>query len=329
MFPGMSLRPRNLLAACHALLGLTLAIAPAACALSTNLFFTKFETSEGYNSALDLAGQNGWQKSGSGGNGVLPGFFPGEGQQAYIGFDPPSTNDDQLILWKPINYSPVAANTPVVTFSVLMGFVDSTTNRYPEYRYDDFYWSFYNQNVDLLFTINFRNDDLRVYYALDGTNKFVWTGETFTHEVTYELVVTMNFASNLWSATLDGSPLVTNQPITTTNAPLTLGDVDAAWVLADPARPGDNFMLFDNYTITAELTPPAAPRLWLIERTLAGNVFLQLTGPPGARFAIDATTNLTSWTALATNTLDNGSFFYVDTSAAALSRRYYRARWVP
>jgi len=320
----MSLRPRILLVACHALLGLTLAIAPAACALSTNLFSTKFETSEGYNSALDLAGQNGWQKSGSGGNGVLAGFFPGEGQQAYIGFDPPSTNDDQLILWKPISYSPLAAKTPIVTFSVLVGFVDSTTN-----RYDDFYWSVYNTDVDLLFTINFRNDDLLIYYALDGTNEFVSTGETFTHDVTYELVVTMNFASNLWSATLDGSPLVTNKPITTTGAALNLGDVDAAWVLADPLRPGDNFMLFDNYSITAEIVPPAAPRLWLIERTPAGNVFLQLTGQPGARFAIDATTDFSSWTALATNTLDNGSFFYVDTSASALSRRYYRARWVP
>jgi len=312
------------------ILGIALALAfagtPAAGAVFTN-FFTRFEASEGYSEANDLAGQNGWQQSGSGGNGVLPGFFPGEGQQAYIGFDPPNTNDNQLILWKPINYSPLAANTPVVTFSVLMGFVDSTTN-----RYDDFYWSVYNSDVDLLFTINFRNDDLRIYYALDGTNVFVWTGETFTHDVTYDLVVTMNFASNLWSATLDGAPLVTNKAITTTGAPLNLGDVDAAWVLADPANPGDNFMIFDNYSITAELVPPAAPaapHLHLIERTPAGNVYLRLTGTPGTRFAIDASTNFSSWTPISTNRLSDGEALYQDTSATALSRRFYRARWVP
>jgi len=306
------------------LLGLSVIATPVVFAATTNLFFTSFEVSDGYNSDLDLAGQNGWQKSGSGGNGLVSGFFPGEGQQAYIGYNAPDSGDHQLILWKPINYSPLAANTPVVKFSVLMGFVDSTTN-----RYDDFYWSVYNTDVDLLFTINFRNDDLRIFYALDGTNQFVWTGQTFTHEVTYELVVTMNFASNRWGASLDGSPLLTNKPITTTGAALNLGDVDAAWVLADPARAGDNFMVFDNYSIVAEIVPPASPSLQLIERTPAGNVYLRLVGQSGARFAIDATTNLSTWTPLRTNLVSEGVFDYLDTSAGALARRYYRARWVP
>jgi len=324
MFLGMILHVRNLSArGLRILLGLALVTAPAACAVTTNLFSTRFEASEGYTNALDLAEQNGWQKFGSGGNGLVSEFFPGEGQQAYIGYAAPNSGDVSLYLLKPINYSPLAANTPVVTFSVLIGFVDSTTN-----RYDDFYWSVFNIAGDRLFTLNFRNEDLSIGYAL-GTNVFVWTTNTFTHEVTYELVVTVNFASNLWSATLDGSPLVANKPITTTNAPLNLGDVDAAWVLAITNRPGDNFMLFDNYSITAEIVPPAAPRLWLIERTTAGLVILRLEGQSGARFAIDATTNLSSWTPLRTNVVSDGFFDYFDTSATALSRRYYRARWVP
>jgi hypothetical protein len=290
-------------------------------AVTTNIFSTQFEAAEGYNPANDLAGQKGWMISGSGGNGLLSNYLPGEGQHAYIGFTAPDPSDDQLLVWKPINYSPIAANTPVVKFSVLIGFVDSTTN-----LYDDFYWSVYNTDADHLFTVNFNNDDLSVYYALDGTNRFESTGETFTHEVVYELVVTMNFASNSWSATLDGELLATNKPITTVGAKLDLGDVDAGWILADPARPGDNFMVFDNYSITAEVIPPAAPRLTLIERTPAGNVYLQLEGQSGARFAIDATTDLSSWTPLVTN---NVSFPYLDTSATALTRRFYRARWVP
>ncbi len=306
--------------------GLSLLVASAATvrAAVTNVFFTGFEATEGYSALNDLAGQNGWLQAGSGGNGLVTGYFPGEGQQAYIGFAPPDAGDDLLILWKPINYQPVAANTPVVTFSVLIGFVDSTTN-----LYDDFYWSVYNSSADHLFTINFRNDDLRVYYALDGTNTFVWTGTNFTHEVAYELVIRMNFASNLWSATLDGAALATNKPITTTGATLNLGDVDAAWVLANPSRAGDNFMVFDNYRITAELASPAAPTLRLLERTPAGNVYLRLEGTSVARFAVDASTNLTHWTALRTNLLTDGFVDYLDTSGTGLNRRYYRARWVP
>lgn len=310
-------------AALRFLFSLMLAFAPAASAATTNIFSTGFEAPE-YNKDLDLAGQNGWQKSGSGGNGLVTGFFPGEGQQAYIGYDKPTAGDDQLILWKPISYTPLAANTPVVTFSVLMEIVDSTTN-----RYDDFYWSVYNMDVELLFTINFRNDDLRIYYALDGTNEFAWTGKSFTNGVTYDLRVTMNFASNLWSATLSGVSLVNNKPMTTTGALLNLGDVDAAWVLADTNRAGDNFMLFDNYSITAEIPPPPAPRLHLLDRTTGGSVFLRLEGQNGFRFAIDATTNFSAWTPLRTNAVTDGSFDYLDTSAAALPRRYYRARWVP
>ena len=198
-----------------------------------------------------------------------------------------------------------------------MSIVDSTsTNR------DDFYWSVYNSQNQRLFTVDFFNDDLGIYYALDGTNNFVWTGRTFTNEVDYALVITMNFTKNSWGATLDGAPLVTNRPITTTGAPLNLGDVDAVWVInTDNPTNGDNYMVFD--------TAPPAPTLQILGRTGDGQVLLRLLGQSDARFSIDATTNLTQWTALKTNTINDGFFDYVDSSAPAFARRYYRARWAP
>src|SRR5436190_6207469 len=137
----------------------------------------------------------------------------------------------------------------------------------------------------------------------------------------------MNFASNRWSATLNSALLATNQPMTTTGKQLTLGDVDAVWTLYITTAPGDNFMLFDNYTITAEALTP--PRLTFLGRTGNGQTLLRLNGQTGSKFAIEASTNLVNWTALKTNLVTDGSFDYVDTGAPAFSRRLYRARWVP
>ncbi len=303
------------------LLGVILFSAHPTGAMTVSIFSTQFEVAEGYDKALELSGQNGWLISGSGGNGILSNYFSGSGQQAYVGFFPPDPGDDELFVWKPINYSPIAANTPVVTFSALIGFTDSTTN-----GFDDFAWSVYNSDAEQLFTLDFNNYDLFIYYALDGTNAFVSTGVSFTHETDYQLAITMNFASNSWSATLNGTVLVTNKAITTTGAKLDLADVDAIWLVFDPDAPGDNFMVFDNYRITTEITPP---RLKLLERTPTGNVSLQLEAASGARFAIDGTTDFSNWTPLRTNTVTDGFFDFVDTTATALTRRFYRARWVP
>ncbi len=307
------------------LVGVAFASVSPASGITTNVFSTRFEAAEGYSTTTNLVDQNGWLGFGSGGNGLFTGYFAGEGQHAYIGLFPPDEGDDQLIVWRPINFSP-SANIPIVNFSVLMSIVDSSiTNS----NYDDFYWSVYNAQGDRLFTLDFFNDDLRIYYALDGTNDFVWTGQTFTNEVDYTLVITMNFTQNSWGATLNGAPVVTNQPITTTGASLNLGDVDAVWVLLNPTNAGDNYMVFDNYKITAEAVLPSAPRLQALGRTADGLFLLRVLGQSGARFAIDATTNLTQWTALKTNVITDGFFDYVDSSAPAFARRFYRARWSP
>jgi hypothetical protein len=306
------------------LFGVTLANVWPVTAATTNIFSTRFEPAEGYDSQFELVNRNNWLGDGSGGNGLFSGYFAGEGQHAYIGLFPPDVGDDQLSVWRPINFTP-STNIPIVKFSVLMSIVDSTST-----NYDDFYWSIYNAQNNRLFTLDFFNEDLRIYYALDGTNNFVWTGRTFTNDVDYTLVITMNFTQNSWGATLNGTALVTNRPITTTGAPLNLGDVDAVWVINtfNPTN-GDNYMAFDNYQITAEVVPPPAPRLQVLGRTGDGQFLLRVLGQTGARFAIEATTNLSQWAALKTNVVTDGFFDHVDSSAPAFARRFYRARWVP
>jgi hypothetical protein len=289
----------------------------------TNIYSTQFEAAQGYNSNLDLAGQNGWLSDGPGGNGLTTGFFPGEGQQAYIGY---TNGVDKLFVYRRINFDPLAAGMPSVRFSTLMSIEDSFNG-----EFDYFQWQVYNISGDRLFVIDFDVFATNVNYFLDGGSGYIDTGVTFGLSVTNTLTVTMNFASNRWSATLNAALLATNQPITTTGKQLTLGDVDALWQLHTPNVPGDNFMLFDNYTISAEvLTPglPPQPHLTVLGRA-AGQTSLRLTGQNGNKFAIEASTNFIHWTALKTNLISDGSFDYIDTSSAALNRRLYRARWVP
>ena len=300
------------------LVGIALANAQAAGAAITNIFSTQFEATEGYSTNLDLVGQNGWLGFGSGGNGLEPDSFTNQGQQAYIGYFAPDPGDDQLSVWRPINFSPMPTNISFVRFSVLMSITDSSNT-----NYDNFYWSVYNAQSHRLFTLDFDNYDLGIYYLLDGTNDFVWTGEEFTNDEPTTLVITMNFLQNSWSATFAGVLLATNQPITTTGAPLNLGDVDAVWSVYDTNAPGDN------YKITAEVVPPPAPRLETPGYSGNGPFLLRVLGQSGERFAIDATTNLTVWTALKTNVITDGYFDYVDSSAPAFMRRHYRARWAP
>lgn len=293
-------------------------------AVTTNVYSTQFEPAQNYNTASDLIGQQGWLGSGSGGNGVLPNAIPGQGQAAYIGFDAPNPADKNLVIWKPIDFDAVAAGYPTVKFSVQMQIKDSANT-----HYDIFRWSIYNIQGDRLFSLDFDNDFLDIAYLLDGTNQIVFTTNKFENDVTYTLNVTMNLASNRWSASLDNTLIATNKLITTTNAPLNLGDVDAVWLvnqISGTNAPGDNYMIFDNYTITAEM-PPA--RVQLLGRTAEGWSLLRVNGQNNSRWSLDATTNLVNWTALKTNVISGTNFDHVDTTSAGLPRRFYRARLVP
>ena len=301
---------------------------PARANALTNLYSTHFERTEGYDTTYELVNQQGWvcDTLSVGGNGLFTNS-PGN-QAAYVGLFPLDPPVDSISVWHPINYSPARERMHLVKFSVSMSIIDSqTTNR------NDFQWNVYNLNSNRLFTVDFYNADPssnpRIYYRLDGTNDFQFTGLTFSNGVVYTLGITMDFALERWAATLDGTLLVTNQPITTTGLPLGLGDIDAVWAISNINAPGDDFMVFDNYQVTAEPSPAATARLSISGWSTGGACLLHLTGPSGLRYAIDAANNWHQWTALKTNTVTDGSFDLIDTTAPLFSKRFDRARLVP
>lgn len=291
---------------------------------STNVFVTQFEPGEGYTNNFDLVGQGGWLGEGTGGNGIVSNFIPGQGQQAYIGFAAPAPGEDYFVAWHPLNFNPLAAGLPIVRFSVLMGIVDSTND-----GFDNFRWTVYNRQVEKLFSLDFDNYFTNVSYLLDGTNGLRDTGVSFAPGANYTLLVTMNFAANRWSATFNNMLLATNQPITTTGATLDLGDIDGEWLIYETNAPGNNYLLFDNYGVTAEALPAPPAQVEFLDLTDEGWALLRIFGQTGSRWAVEATTNFLNWTALNTNVVSGTSFDVVDTTAVGLKQRYYRARHVP
>src|SRR5688572_17893090 len=90
---------------CAVVFGCTVLVSQAQ---STLLYQTKFERAEGYDPDLELAGQGGWLIEGTGGNGILNNFFEGEGQQAFIGFAPPTAGTVTTV-WRPVGFNPAPA----------------------------------------------------------------------------------------------------------------------------------------------------------------------------------------------------------------------------
>ena len=230
--------------------------------ISNSIFFTSFETDEGYDVFLPdgstrqpLAGQNAWLQTGSRGNGLSSGRFLGFGQEAFVGGvvaelvpEPPV---DPVLVWAPIDFTPNTATNPVLTFSVVLEVADSTN-----FAYDIFGWEFYNQDADFLLGLYFNNQTLDISFSLDDES-VTQTGQSFANGVLYFLAIKMDFAQNRWSATLDDffgtKTLVEDAAISATgdNA-LNIGDIDAFWVPLNSRNPGNNAMFFDFYSLIEE-----------------------------------------------------------------------------
>ena len=314
-------------------------------AQGTNIYYAGFEPSEGFDTRLTLVGQGcatdnqmcwvGTDTNGSG-NGIVANYFdntnsmlqPFGQQQAFVGFYPLTDTNGILNVWRPLNFDPLAAGLSVVTFSTTLAIYDSvaTTNR------DCFRWSIYNMEADpsRLFTLDFDNTTTGINYELDD-GIFVPTGFSFERGGEYDLTIILNFADNLWSATLRGSettatPIVDSQPMSTQGSVLNLGDIDAVWVNRDIGVYGDNFMVFDNYSVAAEPYPVS---LEVLEPGSNGAFRLALIGEPGRRYSIDVTSDFVDWFALATNNAGtDGGFDFVDTTSTGYTHSFYRARWV-
>jgi hypothetical protein len=287
------------------------------------IYHTGFEFHEGYRDGYTLMGQNGWIGSGTGGNGIVTNYFSGGGQQAYIGAGAPAGADEEFFnVWRPIDLAPISPALPLITFSVRM-LIEGSSAGVPS---DDFRWSVYNTNGARLFTIDFDTAALSINVLLDDGEGFQPTGYSFETGGDYDLVVAMNFLRNRWSAWLNDTLIATARPITASGAALNLGDVDAVWGIRDPRNPGDNYMVFDDYRITADASPVFRPTLEVMGFVPNRGFTVRFKGEPALRYVIDASTDMDLWTPIKTNASPDGVFDLVDVESDLFDRQFYRAR---
>jgi hypothetical protein len=291
-------------------------------AQSTLLYQTKFERAEGYDPALELAGQGGWAIEGTGGNGILENFFEGEGQQAFIGFAPPTAGSITTV-WRPIGFTPAPAAS-VVHFSVTMQVVPSTAG-----GDDDFRWAVYNRDGKRLFGLSFETGSQEIWFQNEDL-VFRSTGWSFDYEGIYELHIWMDFARNSWTALLNDIVLANGQYISTiSTTALNLGDVDAVWFINNPNGVGNNYMIFDNYRLTSESLSSIPAIMEPLERTPEGYFQFLIHGQPDVRYSVEVTTDFQSWDSLGEFTDPDGTFLFEDDTATPYSTGFYRLRELP
>ena len=298
-------------------------LAPCALGQERTVYYTGFESEQDYDVEFTLIDQDGWLGEGNGGNGLMDNYFEDMGQQAYIGYWPPEEAAEPFTsLWRPVDG--IGPEETRITVTMLMMIVDSTND-----RRDDFRWTLYNDNVRRLMTLDFDNETRNINYALDD-DVFLPTEYGFEHEAVYELKFVMDFASNSWTVSVGEEVLVDSKKLTTTGAALTFGDLGPSWIIRNPEAPGDNYMVFDEYRITAEIRdeiPETPPTLEWAGSLINGRAKLRLGGNATTNYTVEASDDLKNWTSIETTKLeDTWKEVLIDTRGH--TQRFYRARAV-
>lgn len=223
---------------------------------------TGFEPDEGFSVNSGIDGINGWQALPSGfvypGQGITADSFtslgrPGHGQQAYVGKTRRGDEEISRVFYR--TYLDPPPNTLIRT-TVLVSITSSTNGSSNAFGFE-----FLNQEGVILCQVLFNNQNGEIRHAAAATENYITSSATFQNNRIYEFEVTMDFASDRWSARLGSQTIVNNGPILGSDSTVeaNLGVFSAYWQIPVDSSPGNNAMLFDDVLIAQVGT--AAPEI--------------------------------------------------------------------
>lgn len=171
------------------------------------------------------------------------------GNTAGLGLNRPSK--DRVRMLTQIPHDHLANGESILEIETLIAIKDSENN----FR-DDFFFSIYNGSGTRLASIRFDNEAPEVsgsnfgFWREDGASQFD-TAFDFVHEELYDLFMTIDLASNTWSASVNGSPLFEKATFTNaaTGSDIALGIIGFEWDL----NSGSPFLYGDNFLLVADL----------------------------------------------------------------------------
>jgi Immunoglobulin I-set domain len=146
-------------------------------------------------------------------------------------------------------------------------------------------------------------------------------------------VISLTTPSFTWL--FNGKPISASASVTVVSLPL-LGTSTLTISNVGPANAGSYAVQVNNgltstsggATLVVLTNPvPAVVNIVSIGTGMTvGGFKLQLSGPAGSNYVIQASTDLKNWIPISTNAAPTGSVSYTDSAATNLSFRYYRAK---
>ena len=193
----------------------------------------------------------------------------GMGQTAalgYLGSSPPPSTTQFIRVGRKVDSEPVVAgNQPIIDFYCQIGLNQSTNS-----RNDDFELLVYNWEDKVLGGLTFdltKNElfryDANEFNTASTVSPYTDTGLSLSslYGTVVEVTMHINYKTNTWTATVGGVQVITSAPFTqrpvsgTNLAARTFGSLSARWYITTVGFPGNNWMLFDDWTISASAEP--------------------------------------------------------------------------
>lgn len=278
-----------------------------------------------------LAGQHGWSGSheNQGLHGIDEDIYVGRERSAFLGGTSPADRSDFVQVYHTIDpVQKLGSPLSALEFDVLFGVAASF-----EGGYDTFSFSFYSDAGEPLASIHFDTSEFDYGIWIDDSAEIYDTSESFLTDFLHHLQIKIDLKANLWEAELDGIAIFDSRPFTalaSNDVSLAIGALAAEWRIADPQDPGDNWLLFDDWTVSGmtDTIKASVPTAVDIVRGDDGQLELLWAADAGARYQVHASPDGRVWTAVgdpvSTGAEDRTTHFTLPISNTSPGTQLYR-----